>query len=656
MAQELKDKIIPRDKHGKLLDQSNIVNWSNTFGDVSIEKQEIQHKITLARNIGYLSLMCIIWAEEQMFYQNRSELSKCLVKIILRDYEKKNEIEIGSDMQDILDTYHEELLKFGKLASLRKNGKPCNMFSTVDINKIVGAKAFMYGFLQRPPKIGHFQKEACNFTIHCLKEWFNAFYLCHNKEAMHSFQDDILANNQWIHEKSLIRLLIHMDPATAILPIIFIMKKEKDDKHKQYIPRAVQTLIEYYMNDCDNKDFRLLVKAIVKENQEAEKIKLCGPAVHNNGEKIAIFIEEVKCCTTLDLKYCFLTGNDLCWIKQSLQSAKLPIRQLILSYNNFKGFGKQIGQVVETLTCCQEYYLSNCDLTNQDIKEINESLQKIPSERKIMVFGLRYACAGESSRNYLDLVRNLPNLEILQCPVMKHEDLTEFIQNMISTTRAEKIHTLDLTFSNVNSQHIQHLPKFEKLKKLNMTQCYIKDEGLRKLVEVFEHPYALVHLESLILCINGLTDADLAVKLIRYLPVSVKEIDIGANDKLGIGLKVLIHAKENYFQAKCLQRIGFQKTGMNKEEMLGLQKEMKAIGIECDWDYLEMKNVPIDIDDKTVIDNMTIENIHLENSNVGSSSVAKGSFVLFYFDAVQYYKLIHNLDMDTITKTCHILP
>ena len=49
------------------------------------------------------------------------------------------------------------------------------------------------------------------FIQHCLKEWFNVNYLCQNDQALEMFKTDMLTNNQWMYEKSLIDLLIQLE-------------------------------------------------------------------------------------------------------------------------------------------------------------------------------------------------------------------------------------------------------------------------------------------------------------------------------------------------------------------------------------------------------------------------------------------------------------
>ena len=647
-AQGLKDKIMPRD-------HSELVSLNISFTPVFEDQLEMLHKLSLACYIGYLSIMCLIWAEKKIVYQNRNEIFKCLVSVKLRDYEKKNNIQEGSGATDILVKYHKVLMKLGKLASLRKKRKPSHFFSRQELQKTVGESELQYGFLQKLPSISHFQNDIYCFVTPGLQEWFNAFYLCNNEQEMQTFQQDILADTHWIYVKSLIRMLIQLDPTKARVPIISILKQEKDNQ--QYIPRSVQTLVDYYMNDCHSEDFRLLVKAIVKENLEAEKMKLCGPGLHNNGEKIAIFLEEIKHCTTLDLKYCFLTGNDLCQIILSLQSSELPIKQLILSYNNFKGFGKQIGELVEKLKYCQEFYFNDCQLTNQDMEEICNSIQKIAADRTITTFGLRTACYGELCKNSQVLVKYLPFLEVFHCPIMQSEDLSEFLQNMISTKRAEKFQTLDLSFSNAECQNVKFLPYFVNLKELNMKQCGLGNEGLRKLLQIFKKPQKFNHLDRLILCSNEINDADLAAKLIREVADTVKEIDFGSNRQLGNGIHVLTHSKYDYFNCdtKKLESIWLYDIDMDKEKFNVLKREMKVVGIDIKLGYLEMRNLPNDIVDHIALHNVSIEELDTEYGVEDSKNITGGTFYFFCTDPVQSYGCIHGEGKDMVTKVATFL-
>ena len=647
-AQGLKDEIMPRD-------HSKVETLEISFTPGSVDQIEMLHKLNLACHIGYLSIMCLIWAEKQILYQNRNEIFKCLVSVKLRDYEKKNNIEKGTGAANILVRYHEVLMQLGKLASLRKRGKSLHFFSRQELEKTVGESELQYGFLQKLPSVPHFQNDIYCFITPALQQWFKSFYLCNNDKEMKSFTKAILANNHWIYEKSLIRLLIQLDPTKALVPFISILKQEKDNQ--QYIPRSVQTLVEYYMNDCHSEDFRLLVKAIVKENLETEKIKLCGPGLHNNGEKIAIFLEEIKRCTTLDLKYCFLTANDLCQIILSLQSSELPIKQLILSYNNFKGFGKQIGQLVDKLKCCQEFYFNDCKLTNQDMEEICNSIRKIPADRTITTFGLSRACYGESCKNCQVLVKYLPFLEVFHSPVMQSEDLSEFLQNMISTGRAEKFQTLDLSFSNAGFQNVKFLSYFVNLKELNMKQCGLGNEGLRKLLEIFKKPQKFNHLDRLILCLNEISDAGLAVKLIREVADTVKEIDFGANRQLGNDIQILTHSKYDYFNCDTqkLESIWLHNIDMDEEKFNILKREMKVVGIDIELGYLEMRNLPNDIEDHIALHNVSIEELDTEYGVQDSKNKRRGRFYMVYTDLMLTSGFIHDEGKDTVTKIATFL-
>ena len=653
-SRELKEFIVPKDDEGRTYIGNHTRTWWNTFGDISLNKHEIQHQFTLSRQIGYLSIMCLIWEDRKVIYHKRSDVVKYIVCRMLHDNEKKCGMTNGSVTDNMLDKHKDTLVRYGKLASTRRNGEPRELFSEEEVESIIGERGLKHSLMQNHSDL--YNGPYC-FIQHCLKEWFNVNYLCQNDQALEVFKTDMLTGNQWMYEKSVIDLLIQLDVQKSIPMIVSILKQNKNN---QYIPRNVQSLLECSMQVCSFNDFKELVGAIVKENQGADILKFCGPSMYCKGGMIAIFIEEIKYCTNLDLKFCFLNGNDLNIIKKVLQTKMLPIKELVLSYNDLTGCGRILGEVVLALPCCQKVFVNNCGITNKDLTEMNNIIKNNPGRVEIKAFGLRKACEGEICTGYSDFVNNLPSMNVFQCPIMQPEELSKFLQNMGTTGRARTCRTLDLTFTKLDCHQLQQVAQFVNLKELNLKQCRLGDKGLEQILKLFKTPKTFEYLERLILCINEFSDAERVVKLTRSLPPSVKDVDFGANDKLGNDLKDLARFKRDYFKFKKPERIGLCETGMDSETFYALQKEMKVVGINCLSEYLEMSYLPVDIEDHTVIDNLTIKNIQLED-NCGwmddeRSTGGEGCLLQVYTDAGEDSRIIHDHHNDIIKKIFKRLP
>ena len=196
--------------------------------------------LELARNVGSLSMMCILHCDGVPIHtMNREQLYQEFVAFLLSRWEQRQNPEgQKTSRSEILKKYHKILTKFGKLADI--NRKPYDVdgvyqhkndessgsdseessdndnedstelsFTLDQIKSVIGEDALNYGYLYKSHPSSRLESSRYSFTHKTLHEFFLAYFIKHNNLEL--FKQRIYKNMDLLYQElSLTRFLLHL--------------------------------------------------------------------------------------------------------------------------------------------------------------------------------------------------------------------------------------------------------------------------------------------------------------------------------------------------------------------------------------------------------------------------------------------------------------
>ena len=220
------------------LTDENIKLYVEKFFKEQIEKrnslkshifQKDSQLLELARNVGSLSMMCILHCDGVPIYtMNREQLYEEYVAFCFSRWEqRKNPKGEKTDRSEILEKYHTVLLKFGELANInrkpydadgkykRKSEDEDSMelsFTSHQIKLIIGESiedVLDYGLIYRSHPASRLVKSQFSFRHKTLHEYFLAYFI--SNTDIESFKQSLYKNRDLLkQELSLTRFLLHL--------------------------------------------------------------------------------------------------------------------------------------------------------------------------------------------------------------------------------------------------------------------------------------------------------------------------------------------------------------------------------------------------------------------------------------------------------------
>ena len=182
--------------------------------------------LELARNPGSLCMLCILHKDKIPIHaMNREQLYQEYVAFLLSRWEQRqNPDGEKTPRSEILEKYHEILLKFGELADI--NRKPYNVdgkykhnsddedsmelsFTMMQIDSLKVKDALNLGFIYKSHPSSRLLSSRYSFLHKTIYEYFLAYFINHTD--INSFKQRLYKNRDLLeHELSLTRFLLHL--------------------------------------------------------------------------------------------------------------------------------------------------------------------------------------------------------------------------------------------------------------------------------------------------------------------------------------------------------------------------------------------------------------------------------------------------------------
>ena len=251
------------------LTDENIKLYVEKFFEEQIEKrdslvshifQEDSQLLKLARNVGSLCMMCTLHCDGVPIHSmNREQLYQEYVAFRLSRWEQRQNPEgEKTPRSEILEKYHEILLKFGELAIVNrkaydkdgeykhksKDEESMELSFTTDQIKSIIAESIEdvldYGLIYRSHPASRLVKSQFSFIHKTLHEYFLAYFI--SNTDIESFKQSLYKNTDLYQELSLTRFLLHlyMSPEEAFEFTINIMGPNPDMASFTYLLELFQ--------------------------------------------------------------------------------------------------------------------------------------------------------------------------------------------------------------------------------------------------------------------------------------------------------------------------------------------------------------------------------------------------------------------------------
>ena len=204
--------------------------------------------LELARNVGSLSMMCILHCDGvPINTMNREQLYQEFVAFLLSRWEQRQNPEgEKTPRSEILKKYHETLLKFGELSDINRKSYDVDgeykhksddedsmelSFTLDQIKSVIGEDAFNYGYLYKSHPSSRIVSSRYSFIHKTLHEFFLSYFIKHLD--LESFKQRIYKNKSLLYQElSLTRFLLHLymsqDEAFRFTRNIIESKPDKD--------------------------------------------------------------------------------------------------------------------------------------------------------------------------------------------------------------------------------------------------------------------------------------------------------------------------------------------------------------------------------------------------------------------------------------------